>query len=155
MRVFLLAGTVLLGAAAAQAGSIDVVRSDNREHSIEHVTCAACGPYSPEVEDVVEDIALEPGQQRIEVRDVNGEKKIFRTEAWFGGSPVVMVSKAYELPGANQAADAEQPTLIDPGQTTSVNADMSSPALPVADKPEATVPEAKAFDPQKLELRLK
>lgn len=155
MRVFLLAGTVLLGAAAAQAGSIDVVRSDKSERSIEHVACDACGPYSPKVEDVVVDIALEPGQQRIEVRDVNGEKKIFRTEAWFGGSPVVMVSKAYELPGATQAADAEQPTLIDPSQTTSVNADMSSPALPVADKPEAKVPQAQAFDPQTLELRLK
>lgn len=155
MRVVLLAGTVLLGAAAAHASSIDIVRTSVNDPSIEQITCEACGPYNPKVEEETPDVVLAPGQQKVEIRDVNGEKKVFRTEAWFGGSPVVVVSK---MPGpadsmtADAAADpgTSSPIAIDPNQTTSVNADMSGEAKPEADKVEA-----KAFDPKQMELRLK
>jgi hypothetical protein len=155
MRVVLLAGTVLLGAAAAHASSIDFVQTSTNDPSIETITCEACGPYNPKVEEETPDIVLAPGQQKIEIRNVNGEKKIFRTEAWFGGSPVVVVSKAPDQADsltADTAADPDvsAPIGIDPNQTTSVNADMSGQAKPEADKAEA-----KAFDPEQMELRLK
>ena len=150
MRVIMLAGTILLGAVAAKAASIDAVISSDHQRSIEQVVCAACGPYAPQVEDVVQDIELAPGQQKVEIREVNGEKMVYRTEAWFGGSPVVVVSKAYAGAVDSQTADSDAPTLIDPNPTTSVNADMSGAKAPLADKPQA-----KAFDPQQMELRLK
>jgi hypothetical protein len=150
MRVMMLAGAVLLGAAAAHAASIDTIAPDNRQTSIEQVTCQACGPYNPKSEAVVQDIELAPGQQKVEIREINGEKKIFRTQAWFGGSPVVVVSKAYGETKPDQTADLDQPVLIDPNQTTSVTADMSG-----AEVPAATRPDAKAFDAKRMELRLK
>lgn len=155
MRVLMLAGTILLGAVAAQASSIDVIQSDPTERSIDHVACEACGPYNPYIEEEEPEITLAPGEQRIEIRDVNGEKKVFRTEAWFGGSPVVVVSKAVGQPAESQTADsngdANVPVTIDKDATTSaVTADMSGAPEPIADK---TV--AKVFDPNELELRLK
>lgn len=156
MRVVLLAGTVLLGAAAAHAASIDNIRTNSKDPSIETITCEPCGPYNPKVEQDTPDIVLAPGEQKIEIRNVNGEKKIYRTEAWFGGSPVVVVTKALDQAPdsltADTAADpdASVPIGIDPNQTTSVNADMSGAA-----KAETEKAEIKVFDPSQLELRLK
>jgi hypothetical protein len=32
--------------------------------------------------------------QQSQIRDINGEKKLYRTEGWMGGSPIVFVTKA-------------------------------------------------------------
>ena len=83
-------------------------------------------------------------------REVGGVKKVFRTEAWFGGSPVVVVSKAPEQASGSLTTDtAAEPTIeIDPNATTSVNADMTGNAQPRAKKAEAGL-----FDPNGIELR--
>lgn len=158
MRVLMLAGSMLLGAAAAHAASsIDEMQTNNTERSIEHIVCEACGPVKSKVVEEEPEITLKPGEQKIEVREVDGVKKIYRTEAWFGGSPVVVVSKAplgaSDTVTADKAADPTDPTAtveIDPNATTSVNADMGSAPMHAAEKVEI-----KPLDTSNLQLRLK
>jgi hypothetical protein len=47
---------------------------------------------------------LKNGTQTTVVRQINGETKVVRTEAWLGGSPVVFISNA--TPEALAAANA-------------------------------------------------
>lgn len=158
MRVMMLAGSMLLGAAAAQAASsIDEVQTNDTERSIERIVCEACGPVDSKLTEEEPEITLRPGEQKIEVREVDGVKKIFRTEAWFGGSPVVVVSKAPDQASdaqtAGTAADSAEPVAtveIDPNATTSVTASMTGDPLPKTEKAEI-----KKLDTSNLELRLK
>lgn len=170
MRLNILVLGLLSSAAAAQAGSIDVITTGNdTPRSVERIICASCVKTAKkEVPSVVE---LAPGTQKVEIREVNGVRKIFRTESWNGGSPVVFVSKA--VPGQAPVVADSQPVAADdvaavPAATTSeqpavsAEADMidekSTTAAVTADigaeiKVEVT-PKARAFDPSKLELRL-
>ena len=156
MRVIFLASLVSLAAASVQAGSIDVVKSDDVNRSIDFVTCAECPALKTKIVEEPE-VTLKPGTQTIEVRKVNGELKVFRTEAWLGGSPVTFVSKAsgdliIKQSAENVPADDPKaaPVLIDKDATTSaVSADMDAqPAI--AEKPK----QVQALDPQTLQLRL-
>jgi hypothetical protein len=168
MRLNILVLALLSSATTAQAGSIDVITTGKDvARSIEKISCNACTKTpKKEVQSVVE---LAPGTQKIEIREVDGVKKIFRTESWLGGSPVVFVSKALQdvpmvadgQPVATEdvasapASIAEQPTaaveadMIDENSTTAaVTADMGAKAkVDVEHK-------AQAFDPSKLEFRL-
>lgn len=100
MRGFLLAGIALAIPALiplpASAASLEYVRTPPAATpSVTMLTCAACPALKPDVRAVtyvVPDIA--PGTDRIEVRDINGEMKLVRAEAWLGGSPVTFISKA-------------------------------------------------------------
>lgn len=67
--------------------------------------------------------ALAPGHEMIRIADVDGKQKIFRTEAWLGGSPVTYVTTAtaFDLAALKQrgidvASTREQllspPTLV-------------------------------------------
>ncbi|MGV3548251.1 plant virulence effector HPE1-like domain-containing protein [Rhizobium sp.] len=127
MRLHILILALLSSAATAQAGSIDVVKTGkDRVRSIETISCSGCVARArKKVEPVIE---LAPGTQRIEIRDVNGVKKVFRTEAWMGGSPVTYVSKA--LPDDPAVIDAEAPVKID---------DVAVAPDAVIDTPEAPV----------------
>lgn len=88
----------LLAAGSAMASSIDVIGPSKPKEagSIITETCDHCPPL--QVEASKKDYAvpeLRPGAfQQAEVRDVDGQKKIYRTENWMGGSPVLFVSKA-------------------------------------------------------------
>lgn len=172
MRLNILVLALLSSAATAEAGSIDVIATGKDvARSIEKISCPACvAKPKKEVQSVVE---LTPGTQKIEVRDVDGVKKIFRTESWLGGSPVVFVSKALPDDGTAiadakpdasdvvaevSATETEKPTvsaeadMIDEKATTAavaaVAADLGAEVkVDVAAK-------AKAFDPASLELRL-
>lgn len=169
MRFNILVIALLSSAATAQAGSIDAIKTGkNAPRSIEKISCPSCVKKPRKVEQSV--VELAPGTQRIEIREVAGVKKAYRTESWLGGSPVVMVSKV--LPGeapvvaearpddskdvaSAPAAISEQPTvaaeadMIDEKSTTAaVTADMGAHVkAEVAPKPAA-------FDANKLELRL-
>lgn len=169
MRFNMLVLALVSTAATAQAGSIDVVRTgEDTSRSIETIRCDGCAARAKKkIEAVVE---LEPGTQRIEIREVNGVRKVFRTEAWLGGSPVTHVSKA--LPDDPAIATKDVPTksddvatapaevidtptapatadMIDNSATTSaVNADSGAKV-----KVEVA-PRSAAFDTGKLELRL-
>jgi hypothetical protein len=167
MRLNILVLALLSSATTVQAGSIDAITTGKDvPRSIEKISCPTCiRKPKKEVQSVVE---LAPGTQKIEIREVDGVKKIYRTESWLGGSPVVMVSKALpddapvvaEEPAADNVVSApavadEQPAkaadadMIDEKATTSaVTADIGAEAsVDIA-------PKAQAFDPSKLELRL-
>lgn len=169
MRLNILVLALLSSAATAQAGSIDVITTGKDvPRSIEKINCSGCvAKPKKEVQSVVE---LAPGTQKIEIREVDGVRKVFRTESWLGGSPVVFVSKAMpdsapmiaegqpvevEDIASAPATISEQPSvaaeadMIDEKSTTSaVTADMGAKV-----KVEVA-PKARAFDPSKLELRL-
>lgn len=169
MRLNIMVLALLSSAVSAQAGSIDEVKTGkDSARSIETISCSGCVAHAKKkVEAVVE---LTPGTQKIEIRDVGGVKKIFRTEAWLGGSPVTFVSKALPDDPAVMAEDKpvqadavasapdvtiDEPTapavadMIDEKSTTSaVTADTG------AEVKVEVAPKAAAFDPGKIELRL-
>lgn len=169
MRLNILVLALLSSAATAQAGSIDeVTTGKNVSHSVERVRCPSCVVKPKKVVQPV--VELAPGTQKIEIREVGGVRKVYRTEAWLGGSPVVMVSKALpdeatalaegqpndaQTIASAPATMSEQPAvsaeadMIDEKSTTAaVTADMG------ADAKVEVPPRVQAFDPSKLELRL-
>jgi len=93
----LLTSALILAAAPALASSITPLDSHGERHSVIVKHCEGCPPPRPR-----EDLSrykvpvLETGPQKTEIVDINGEKKIVRTDAWLGGSPVVHVSKMQE-----------------------------------------------------------
>lgn len=154
MRLILLAGMMSMATAAAGAeSSIDNVKTNDTTTSIDYITCPACAPLkTKKVEKPT--FVLKPGTQKVEVKDVDGVLKVYRTEAWLGGSPVTYVSKAStDLIDKTSAeavpADDQKNGLvtIDKNTTSAVNADMSGAAA----QPKA----AQHFDAQDIQLRLK
>jgi hypothetical protein len=169
MRLTLLTLIVVASGASAQAGSIDMVKSgQDNSRSIEHIRCDTC-IKKMEQKAAAAVIELAPGTQKVEIRDVDGVKKVYRTEAWMGGSPVVYVSKAVvqdppvvaddksdqttqetaDTPAAvttSQPAAAEANMIDEKSKTSAVTADIGANTK-VAIK-------AAPFDPSKLQLRL-
>ncbi|MDH6266543.1 hypothetical protein M2360_001939 [Rhizobium sp. SG_E_25_P2] len=152
MRLAIIAAFAAMSAPAF-AGSIDVKATDRSGRSVEFIRCEACGQMA-EKKVVDTGPMLRPGEQKIEIRTVNGQKMIYRTEAWMGGSPVVMVSKA---PAGLDAAVADteplpvETPIIDRDATTSaVSADMQHMPPPIEEAKAAPPP----FDPGKMQLRL-
>ncbi|CAN7199319.1 plant virulence effector HPE1-like domain-containing protein [Rhizobium leguminosarum] len=98
MRQIFLGAAILLMAGSAMASSIEVVgkTAPRDDGSIVTETCAHCPPLQADLTKKDYTVPeLKPGVlQASEIRDVGGEKKIYRTEGWMGGSPVVFVSKA-------------------------------------------------------------
>ncbi|MGO7170355.1 plant virulence effector HPE1-like domain-containing protein [Rhizobium leguminosarum] len=134
MRQIFLGAAILLMAGSAMASSIEVVgkTAPSAEGSIVTETCAHCPPLQAELAKKDYTVPeLKPGVlQASEIRDVGGEKKIYRTEGWMGGSPVVFVSKA--TPEAMLAAAPPAPPAdgIDMSATTA--AVIGGDARPVA-----------------------
>lgn len=96
MRSFFLTVACVLAGSSAMASSIQPIDGKllDRNSSIVDKTCVQCPPLKPpavEKEYVVP--TLTPGTQSIAIRSIDGEKKVVRTEAWMGGSPVVFVTK--------------------------------------------------------------
>ena len=170
MRMHIPALVALSVSGFAQAASIDEVKTGGQPiHSVETISCHTCTQEA--VKKVVPKVELAPGTQKIEIRTVNGVKKIYRTEAWLGGSPVVFVSKAPQTAADSQAAEkvdgpsAEDAVLARTGETPatqpeSLDANMidesATTSAVSADMGAATKAEPKkaTFDASKLELRL-
>lgn len=94
---FLLTSALILASGAAYASSITPVTNHGGNGSVVAKRCDACPPLQPkEVATGYKVPVLEQGSQKTEIVDINGEKKVLRTEAWWGGSPVVYVSKAQD-----------------------------------------------------------
>ncbi|MCM2394930.1 hypothetical protein NBH19_02410 [Rhizobium sp. S95] len=128
MRNLVLTSILLAAAAPAYASSIEVVGPQAAKgNSIIVMSCADC-PTPQEApmkrSYVVPHVAQ--GTQAAEIVEVNGEKKLKRTEAWMGGSPVVFMSTAegWTTDGSVIAAAGPQEDGIDAQATTA--------ALPVA-----------------------
>ncbi|MDQ0455030.1 plant virulence effector HPE1-like domain-containing protein [Rhizobium paknamense] len=122
---------------AAAAGSIDVISAPRvTANSILSVTCAQCP--APQQKPKREEAAapqLAPGTQTLEFREIHGEKKLVRTEAWLGGSPVMFVSKADQWMAT--------PSML-----------ASTPPVAAIDGATTTAALSPAFSPESLALRL-
>jgi len=97
MRALLFTFASLAAASTAGASSLEnVVSGEKVNSSISQLSCGQCPPLVVEKKNsyIVPDVA--PGTDRVELKKINGEMKLVRTEAWLGGSPVVFVSKASE-----------------------------------------------------------
>lgn len=111
MRHIILTAAFALVSGGAMAGSFQSMESLPAGHSsisIVSKSCVDC-PAPKEVEVVKRQYivpTLKAGTQTTEVRTINGERKVVRTEAWLGGSPVVMVSN----PSPEALAAADMPT---------------------------------------------
>lgn len=155
MRILLPTLALMLFTAPAFAGSIEPVAADaDGGASIETIRCTDCPALQPKLEAVtyhVDDIA--PGTQKVEIREEDGERKIFRTEAWMGGSPVVFVSKAPEE--TQHAAEAETPAEEKPAETVDAGATTSALDSSAAhEAASAAMVPSQEFDPSGFELRL-
>ncbi|MGB3815871.1 MAG: plant virulence effector HPE1-like domain-containing protein [Shinella sp.] len=151
MRILLPTIAVMLLAAPALAGSIQPVAGSSSGDSISTIRCTDCPTLKQKIKAATYHVdAIAPGTQKIEIREQDGERRIFRTEAWMGGSPVLFVSKA---PAERVvAADADKPVdavgVDAASQTSAVNADAGQQAEA------ATMAASREFDPEMFELRL-
>jgi len=95
MRALLLTCASLAVASTAGASSLErVVSGEKINHSITQLSCGQCPPLVVKTKTsyVVPEVA--EGTDRVELKEIDGEMKLVRTEAWLGGSPVVFISKA-------------------------------------------------------------
>lgn len=98
MRALMFTLTSLVAASTASASSLEnVISGEHVNNSISQLSCGQCPPLmvKKKTSYIVPEVA--PGTDRIELKEINGEMKLVRTEAWLGGSPVVFVSKATDL----------------------------------------------------------
>ena len=149
----LLTFAVLLAATPAFAGSFEPLSGTTTAGSIETVSCADCPALKPKRELSTYHVdAIAPGTQKVEIREANGERKIFRTEAWMGGSPVLFVNKApaETVQAADAAAPAEDTTIA--VDTTAKTSALDSGAA--RDAKSAAMASSQEFDPAGFELRV-
>ena len=176
MRV-LLFSLIGLAAAPAHASSIEAVATgDTHVVSVTEMPCGHCPPLvvKKSTSYVVPDI--ENGTERVEMKEINGEMRVLRTEAWLGGSPVLFVTKASEdvikaAEAARLAKGEAAAVVIDPipaAATASASITLTPGVDPVAktaslsadsaaDLAAATVEEAQSreIDLETYQLRLK
>ena len=165
MRVHILALAAFSVTSLSHAASIEKIETGvDRVRSIETIACDGCVAETRKEAEPA--LTLAPGTQKIELKTVDGVTKVYRTEAWLGGSPVVFVSTASdaliaringkdsekdvaakEIDKAPEEPATVQADMIDESATTAaVTADMGAEAR--------IAPEQAAFDAGNLELRL-
>ncbi|HEX5934882.1 MAG TPA: plant virulence effector HPE1-like domain-containing protein [Pseudorhizobium sp.] len=97
MRFLLTSAVILASGVAAHASSITPVISHGGNGSVVAKSCSDCPPLRPKDETSGYKVpVLKDGAQRTEIVEINGEKKVVRTEAWLGGSPVVHIRKVQD-----------------------------------------------------------
>ena len=130
MRQVFMGRQVLMGvvgalmAGSAMASSIDVVgaKAVSANSSIMTMRCVTCPPLQvveAKKEYIVPTLASGTLEQS-QIRDVDGERKLFRTEGWMGGSPVVFVTKAPALSVAAAAPVVNGADGVDMATTSAV-----------------------------------
>lgn len=95
MRHLALTAFVLV-AGSVQAQSIQplsTARHDGATPSVISRTCENCPPLIAQEDTGYKVPVLRGSIQSVSVMDIDGQKKIVRTEQWMGGSPVVYISK--------------------------------------------------------------
>jgi hypothetical protein len=94
MRHLALAAFVFV-AGTAQAQSILPFSSQGHgaSSSIVSKTCENCPPLTMQDDTGYKVPVLRGSMQAVSIMDIDGQKKIVRTEQWMGGSPVVYISK--------------------------------------------------------------
>ncbi|AWM23870.1 hypothetical protein N181_17135 [Sinorhizobium fredii USDA 205] len=164
MRSLLITAALTLAAGTATASSVEDVASGQAVNaSVATISCAECPPLQPKKKASYVVPQLAPGTAKLEVKEINGELKSVRTEAWLGGSPVVFVNKASEEaikaaamkadPAATGAAEASIAEIADIDRTaTTAAVGIVSHAEPVNASMAGSG--SQEFDPSGFELRL-
>ncbi|SMF45577.1 hypothetical protein SAMN02982989_2292 [Xaviernesmea oryzae] len=127
--------TVLVFASsAAFASSIMEMRGTQRfSSSIVEKRCADCPVTEAKADESTYKVPeLAPGTQKMEIVDINGEKKLARTEAWLGGSPVIYVSKLPEWLAGEKAVAEIHPTTNGSTEMQIEEAEASGDGIDVA-----------------------
>ena len=128
MRLAILTSVMVIFGSAAHAGSIQSVVSANKlTPSQTQVICEGCppAPVMKKIDVSSDDVKWKPSDEAIDIKEVNGVKKRFSKEAWFGGSPVTFVTT---VPGEKPLdAAAVQPLPgVDPAAKTSALTDIKT-----------------------------
>jgi hypothetical protein len=133
--------TLCAGASAANAASVEAFKpTSSTRSSIVEIGCPPC-VLAAEKAAAEAQVKLAPGEQIFEVRDVDGQKMIYRTEGWLGGSPVTMVSKASEADLiALGLAEPETDVADAPAVGIDGAADAGTQTADVAKEPAVTEP---------------
>ncbi|PST23658.1 hypothetical protein C7U61_03880 [Rhizobium sp. JAB6] len=130
MRSFFLTLACVLAGGTAMASSILPIDGTmiGGRGSIIDKSCADCPPLKPPVTEREYAVpTLEAGTQSVVVRNIDGQKRVVRTEAWMGGSPVTFVSK----PTPEALAAAGEPVDgIDMTARTAAVSNSSAPREP-------------------------
>lgn len=92
--------TVLAASAAPAAHAQSVDGADRSSISV--ITCDSCGPTREELDHSIYELFT---GTEIEIREVDGERKVFRTDNMFGGSPVTTVTSATLMYGTPDATE--------------------------------------------------
>lgn len=157
MRHLLLTAAFLAVTGPVLASSIEIVGpAPAKGASILVVDCTTCPPLKAEEDKKAYKVPqIAPGTQAAEVIEINGERKLRRSESWLGGSPVVFISKAegWSTDGSVIAATAIVPDDgIDVDATTA--AVLGGAAGTSAKASLATPSASKPLDTTTYELRL-
>ncbi len=163
MRSLLITAALFLAAGTAAASSIENVASGKAVNSsVATIQCPQCPPLQPKKSSSYVVPTLEPGTDRVEFKEFDGEIKSVRTEAWLGGSPVVFVTKASDeaIKAAAMKADpvalahAPNATSLSPAvdETVKTSALGISGAEPIGASMAGTT--SRKFDPSGFALRL-
>ena len=148
MRVVLTTALILMSGTAL-ASSITPLTGHGGNGSVVKKACADCPPVKAEGEIGGYTVpVLENGSQKSEIVEINGEKKLIRTEAWLGGSPVVHVSKVQDW------MTSEAPTSQMSAGSDGIDRDAMVGAVH-AGMTGAATDQTVAFHPDTMQLRLK
>ncbi|SEH23717.1 plant virulence effector HPE1-like domain-containing protein [Rhizobium sp. NFR12] len=164
-RVLITAATVAaaLLAGGAQASSVTATNGSQKSSSIVSWHCSDCEPPAakPDLSNYKVPV-LEPGTQKTEIIEINGEKRLVRTEAWFGGSPVVFVGKVPAWMDAGRTiANVPAPTstsfeeMIENAPPPRDGIDLEATTSAVAPAPQVAEASAKPITFEDFSLRLK
>lgn len=176
MQRLIIAAALCMGAGTADASSIEPYSpTASTKTSIVEIGCPSCAREAAAKAEQEAQIKLAPGEQIVEVHEVDGEMMIYRTENLLGGSPVTMVRKASQAdlialgvvePEGNQMAateddaveSAEPPMTADAAAAPKLFEPVIANSAPGVDEETMTsalTDNAQAnFDPSKYELRL-
>ncbi|MCQ2005131.1 plant virulence effector HPE1-like domain-containing protein [Rhizobium sp. NRK18] len=169
MRYFVLTAAMTALAFQAQASSIVDIKTKPlaESRSVEAITCTTCQAADPQINMLYKVPVLQGAAQKLEIREINGEKKLVRTEAMMGGSPVELVSTPTpDIMAALGNAPIDGRALAEAGKdgvdemmTTAVGAPKIAPGEPVAasiaDLSGPAEQPVKEINPDDFQLRMK
>ncbi|TWF57264.1 hypothetical protein FHW37_102907 [Neorhizobium alkalisoli] len=165
MTVSVAVSALTLASGSAWASSIVTISGPQPpSHSIITKHCSDCSGAVAETASSYKVPTLEPGTQRTEIVEIDGEKKLARTEAWLGGSPVVFVSK---VPAWMEKGKIAATVNVESGKSTEssiagtsgdgVDIDATTSAVSAAEQAPAPQPQEQAagtpFNPEAFDLR--
>lgn len=166
MRLVLTTAFMLASNAAFGSSITTISGVPDSSVSIVERRCVDCTAIQPKADETTYKVpVLAHGTQKTEIIDIDGEKKLVRTEAWFGGSPVIHISKLPEWmatnsaiaslhPTADSSTEAEIATLQSSRDGVDLDATTSAVAMKGKAEPADSVTEPTMIALDKFELRL-